>query len=106
MALEALSLATINVLSWGMVALGAGLWRWDVRSTDEMRRIIRGSMGMDPRMSDKQAEEDMEEWMVSVLARREEKERVREVVRGREDGMKTGEAEKKAGDGWWGWKFW
>lgn len=82
-ALEALSLATINVVSWGMVGVGGGLWRWDVRSLEEMRRKVRGGLGVDGKgRSEQEVEEEMEEWLAGVLARKEEKER----VRGRGDG--------------------
>ncbi|KAL9086717.1 MAG: hypothetical protein Q9159_004012 [Coniocarpon cinnabarinum] len=82
MALEALSLATINVTSWGMVGVGGALWKWDIRSMEEMRRSVRGGLGVDGTgRSEQQVEQELEELVVSVLARKEHKERVREMLK-------------------------
>lgn len=78
-AFEALNIATINVLSVGMMASGGLLWAFDISTTDELRRKIRGGMGIDgPEGSEKNAEEDIEEWIATVLARKEEKQKKKE----------------------------
>ena len=95
LAVEALSLATINVFSWAMLFTGGALWYLDVQSLGDLRRMIRGGLGVDGTgRSEQEAEEEVEEWIVGVLARKEDKERVRaQVVRdekGRIRGMEDG----------------
>lgn len=75
-AVEALSLATINVLSVAMMATGGTLWWLDINSMVEARRFIRGGLGVDGTgRSEQDAEEEFEEWMASTLDRKGEKER-------------------------------
>ena len=74
-ALEALNIATANVLSFAMMATGGTLWYMDINSMEEARRHIRGGMGVDGTgRSEKDAEEEFEEWMATVLQRKEAKE--------------------------------
>ena len=74
-AVEALSLATVNVLSATMLGVGGLLWYLDINSMEEGRRFIRGGLGVDGSgRSEKEAEEDFEEWMASTLARKDAKE--------------------------------
>ena len=78
-ALEALSIATTNVLSFAMMGIGGTLWSLDINSLEEGRRFIRGGLGVDGSgRSEKQAEEDFEEWMATTLARKDAKESQRE----------------------------
>ncbi|EXJ55000.1 uncharacterized protein A1O5_12739 [Cladophialophora psammophila CBS 110553] len=73
-AVEALNIATINVLSLTMMATGGALWYLDINSLAEARRKLRGGLGIDGTgKSEKQAEEEFEEWMATVLARKEAK---------------------------------
>ena len=77
-AFEALNLATLNVCSLAMMVAGGTLWAFDISSMDDMQRKIRGGLGIDGSgRSEKDAEEEMEEWLATVLARKEEKERKR-----------------------------
>lgn len=71
-ALEALSLATLNVLSWTMMVAGGALWAFDISSMDDLRRKVRKGMGIEGR-TEQDAEEEIEEWLATVLARRDEK---------------------------------
>lgn len=74
-ALEALSVATINVLSLAMMLSGAALWYTDINSMDDARRLLRGGLGVDGTgRSEKEAEDDFEEWLASTLSRKEFKE--------------------------------
>jgi hypothetical protein len=74
-AFEALNIATVNVLSLTMMATGGTLWYLNINNMDEARRFIRGGIGVDGTgRSEKDAEEDFEEWMATVLARKEAKE--------------------------------
>ncbi|KZF20421.1 hypothetical protein L228DRAFT_250107 [Xylona heveae TC161] len=77
-ALEALNIATINVTSLGIMTVGGALYAFDICTLDEMRRKIRGGLGVDGTgRSAEQAEENIEEWIASVMARKEDKERKR-----------------------------
>lgn len=78
-AIEALNVATINVLSLAMLATGGALWYYDIGSMEEARRKLRGGLGVDGSgRSEEEAEEDFEEWLATVLSRKEAKERRRE----------------------------
>jgi len=92
MAVEALTVATLNVVSWAIMVTGGALWAFDISNMDEMRKKIRGGLGVDGSgRTEQEAEEDMEEWLATVLARKEDKERaagrvndIRRNERGRE----------------------
>ena len=61
-AIEALNLATINVLSLSMMAAGGTLWYFNINSKDELRRRLRTAMGvLETDRSEKEAEDDFEE---------------------------------------------
>lgn len=63
-----------------MMGVGGLLWYLDINSMEEGRRFIRGGLGVDGSgRSEKEAEEDFEEWMASTLARKD----VKEAERGR-----------------------
>ena len=75
-AVEALNLATINVLSAAMLGSGGLLWYFDINSLEDARRKLRGGLGVDGSGRDEgQAEEDFEEWVATVLSRKETKEK-------------------------------
>jgi len=70
-AFEALNIATINVLSVGMMASGGLLWAFDIAGVEDMRRKVRKQIGVDVSRTDQDAEEEIEEWFATVLARKE-----------------------------------
>jgi len=73
-AFEALNIATINVTGFAMMITGGCLWAFDISSMGDLRRRIRGGLGVDGTgRSEVDAEEEMEEWLATVLARKEEK---------------------------------
>ena len=72
-AFEALNIATINVTSFAMMLTGGMLWVFDISSLADMRTKVRAAMGVLDR-DDNDADEEMEEWLATVLARRDEKE--------------------------------
>jgi hypothetical protein len=75
-AVEALNIATINVLSLAMIGVGGSLWYLDIDGLEEGRRFVRGGMGVDGTgRSEQDAEEEFEEWLATVLSRKEEKEK-------------------------------
>ena len=77
-AFEALSLATLNVLSFGMMGSGAVLYKLDVNSLGDARDLVRkvnfergvgvgsGEDGGNA-MEDKEAEEAVEKWVIETL---------------------------------------
>lgn len=78
-AMEALNIATINVVSLAMLTTGGALWYFDIGSMEDARRKLRGGLGVDGSgRSEGEAEEDFEEWLATVLSRKEAKERKRE----------------------------
>ncbi|TVY21627.1 Altered inheritance of mitochondria protein 11 [Lachnellula arida] len=70
-AFEALNIATINVLSVSMMVSGGFMWALDISSLDDMRRKVRINMGMDASREDSEAEEEIEEMIATILARKE-----------------------------------
>ena len=66
-AFEALNIATVNVLSVGMMLGGGLLYAFDISSLDDMRRQIRASIGVDGPRTEEDAEKEIEEWIASVL---------------------------------------
>ncbi|KMP02467.1 hypothetical protein CIHG_06477 [Coccidioides immitis H538.4] len=75
-ALEALNIATINVASLAMIGVGGAMHAFDINGMDDLRRKIRGGLGVDGTgRSEKEVEEELEEWVVSVLNRKTEKEK-------------------------------
>ncbi|PGH14349.1 hypothetical protein AJ80_05939 [Polytolypa hystricis UAMH7299] len=75
-AFEALNIATINVVSLAMLGIGTGMVAFDINTIEDLRRKVRGGLGVDngPERSEKELEEDFEEWVVGVLNRKTEKE--------------------------------
>ncbi|KAL4897562.1 hypothetical protein BDV59DRAFT_167981 [Aspergillus ambiguus] len=72
-AFEALNLATLNVLSFGMAATGAALYAFDIDGVDDMRRYVRRGFESDGGQvtgTDVQLEQDIEQWVGSVLGKK------------------------------------
>lgn len=75
-AVEALGIATVSVTSFMMMMTGGALWAFDISTMDDLRRKIRGGLGIDGTgRSERQAEEDFEEWLAETLARKDDKRR-------------------------------
>jgi hypothetical protein len=74
-ALDALSIATVNVVSFGIMFTGGLLWALDISSLDDLRRRFRGAVGTGGDGRASSAEQEMEEWLATVLARKDQKER-------------------------------
>lgn len=73
-AVEALNIATINVLSVAMTATGAILWYLDINSLRDARIMIRGGLGVDGTgRTEEEANEEIEEVIAGILARKDEK---------------------------------
>jgi len=60
------------------MATGGALWYFDIASMEDLRRSIRGGMGVDGTgRTEEEAEQEMEEWLATVLSRKDDK-RMRE----------------------------
>lgn len=69
-AAEALSLATINVFSVGMMGVGGLLYAFDISTVADMRRDVRTRMGLEGIQTDQEAEEEIEELFASLLEKK------------------------------------
>lgn len=66
-ALEALGLATLNTVSFAVMAAGGVSYAFDISSVEDLRRYARVRMyGVEGRQ-DEQAEKEMEEWAVKIM---------------------------------------
>ena len=66
-AFEALNIATINVLSVGMMVGGGLLYAFDISSLEDMRQYVRKTIGVNGPRSDEDAEKEIEEWIARTL---------------------------------------
>lgn len=72
-AFEALSIATINVASVGIMTTGGLLYAFDISSMEDMRRKVRVQIGLNATRADQDAEEKMvEEWFATMLKGKKE----------------------------------
>lgn len=73
-AVEALNIATVNVLSLAMIGVGGTLWYLDINDLSDARKMIRGGLGVDGTgKSEEEANEEIEEVIASILARKDAK---------------------------------
>ncbi|KAJ5357495.1 hypothetical protein N7541_004653 [Penicillium brevicompactum] len=83
-AFEALNLATLNVLSFGMMAGGAAGYALNINNIDDMRKFVRAGLqgGSDtPVKSDEELEEEVTEWVSKVLGDKFEKQLEKEKMK-------------------------
>ncbi|KAH8426631.1 uncharacterized protein LDX57_004364 [Aspergillus melleus] len=76
-AFEALNLATLNVISFGMVGSGAAMVALDINRIEDMQRFVRRGFNVDGgevTKTDQELEEEVAEWVGSVLGKKFEKE--------------------------------
>ncbi|KAI9852297.1 MAG: hypothetical protein M1838_001185 [Thelocarpon superellum] len=91
-ALEALNIATINVVSLAMMVTGVALWAFDVASVADMRHRLHRTMGVEGDVrTDRDADEEMEEWLATVLSRKEDKERAKAKAKAKAKAAKANE---------------
>ncbi|KAH7333437.1 hypothetical protein BKA65DRAFT_403975 [Rhexocercosporidium sp. MPI-PUGE-AT-0058] len=90
-AAEALTIATLNVFSFGIMATGGFIWAFDIATVDDMKKKVRVNLRANakPAGQDAATEEEIEEWFASVLARKEFK-----ALRG-EKGLETKEEQEE-----------
>lgn len=102
-AFEALTLATMNVMSFGMVSAGVVLYKFDVNSLEDARGVMRrayaargggvgpgaaGGDGTGNAKEDELAEEEIEAWVVKTFGLKGYEEKKKEIVKQRAEGEK------------------
>lgn len=61
-----------------MMVVGGLGWALDISGLEDMRRLVRGGLGVDGTgRGESEVEEEWEEWLAGVLKRKEEKEKRR-----------------------------
>lgn len=73
-ALEALNLATLNVMGFGIMATGGIAWAFDISSVEDLRNKARRHIGPAGGKTDEEAEREVEEWVARVLLRKDQEE--------------------------------
>ena len=69
-----------------MMVVGGMGWALDISGLDDMRRLVRGGLGVDGSGRDEsKVEEEWEEWLAGVLERKKEKEKRRKREGGLEE---------------------
>ena len=65
-----------------MMMGGGLLWSFDIGSIEDLRRKVRGGLGVDgSERSEQNVEEEFEEWIASVLQRKEEKQKIKATIK-------------------------
>jgi hypothetical protein len=72
-ALEALNLATLNVMGFAIMMTGGVTWAFDISSLDDLRRMAQGHVGTSRGFKDEEAERELEEWVTKVLLPKDKK---------------------------------
>ncbi|CAG8189500.1 unnamed protein product [Penicillium nalgiovense] len=83
-AFEALNLATLNVVSFGLMAGGAVGYALNINGLEDMRRFVRNGLqgGSDtPVKSDEELEEEVTEWVSKILGDKFEKQLEKEKMK-------------------------
>ena len=81
-----------------MMVVGGMGWALDISGLDDMRRLVRGGLGVDGSGRDEsEVEEEWEEWLAGVLERKKEKEKKRKREGGLEEKVRRlrGEQEER-----------
>jgi hypothetical protein len=66
-ALEALNLATLNVMSAGIMTMGGIAWAFDLSSIEDLRERTRRTLHGEAGNIDEKAEREFEEWAAKIL---------------------------------------
>ena len=69
LAVEALQIATMNMASWAVMAVGGVSWALDVSSIEELRRYTRAHTRGDPDQTDEEAEEKLQADLVQLMSK-------------------------------------
>lgn len=72
-AVEALSLATINVASFAMMMIGGAFWATDISTVDELRERMKTKKAIDgTERPNNDADKELEDWLAAALGRKDE----------------------------------
>lgn len=69
MAVEALQIATVNLASWALLAVGGMSWALDISSFQELKRYARRYTRGNPDLTDQQVEEQFQEELVQLMSK-------------------------------------
>jgi hypothetical protein len=84
-ALEALNLATLNVVGFAIMMTGGVSWAFDLSNIDDLRARARKHIGPGGGRTDEEAEREVEEWVAKVLLRKEKHEQEASSTKGKTD---------------------
>ncbi|KAK3046267.1 hypothetical protein LTR09_012215 [Extremus antarcticus] len=73
-AVSALGLATLNVFSFAMLAVGSAMQYFDLADLEDVRSGVNRQLGNDVEGGDAEGDREIETWIAEVLARKDEKE--------------------------------
>lgn len=73
-AVEALGLATLNVIGFGIMLTGGIAWAFDISGIEDLRSLARRQFGPTGARTDEEAEREVEEWVAKVLLRKDQNE--------------------------------
>ncbi|KAI0401572.1 hypothetical protein F4802DRAFT_421499 [Xylaria palmicola] len=73
-ALEALNLATLNVVGFAVMMTGGLSWAFDVSNIDDLRSLARKHIGPSGGQTDEEAEKEIQEFLAKFLHRKEKQE--------------------------------
>ncbi|KAH8882708.1 hypothetical protein GQ53DRAFT_624151, partial [Thozetella sp. PMI_491] len=68
-AVEALNLATLNVLGFAIMAAGGASWAFDISTLDELRAKARRTLYGPGAATDEEAEKEVAEWVAKTLGK-------------------------------------
>ncbi|KAK4117450.1 hypothetical protein N656DRAFT_696427, partial [Canariomyces notabilis] len=71
MALQALSLATLNTASFAIMMAGGISWAFDISSIDDLKRLTRRSIHAHAGQADQAAEDEVAQWVAKTLGIKE-----------------------------------
>jgi hypothetical protein len=80
LAVEALNLATLNVMGFAIMTAGGLAWALDISHIEDLRAMVRKSMGTKGGgRTDEEAEAEVEEWIAGLLSRKELKDKTKDI---------------------------
>lgn len=79
-AVQALGYATLNVFSFAMASVGLAMTYFDVADVEDMRMLLRQSVGEDVYGGESAADKEIEGWIAETLARKDGQGNLREGI--------------------------
>lgn len=69
--IQALTFATMNVFSVGMLSVGAACKYFDIADLEDMRDKVRSGLGYDVYGGDAEADKELETWVAEIMSRKD-----------------------------------